>query len=321
MNIYIGENIKRLRLRKGITQEQLSVAAGVSCAAVSKWERENTLPDISQLPVLANYFGVSIDELMGYDAARIENEILCFIEEHNRLRKAGKVREYTTLSKKAYRDYPNDPRVMHLYMWDKAGDYADNDPAVILANKDELNEICQKILSSSSDIYLKLDAINMQGKILHAEGRTEEAAALYEKEFPDWYQTRAQKTEQLFDKSTPEFARHLKCNMLELGSFALNKKSKELWFCHHLSLSEKGEAALAVCAALESLRGTAFLWEMDYYLAYFANEMALKMKLGGDLDTAERLRDIAQEARQRFADYSRTDPDITEYCEKLNSRF
>lgn len=300
MNIYIGENIKRLRLSRQITQEQLSVVAGVSCAAVSKWERENTLPEISLLPVLANYFGVSIDELMGYDAARVENDILCFIEEHSRLRRAGKAAEYTALSEKVYREYPNDPRVMHIYMWDKAGDYADNDPAVILANKDELNAICKRILAGSNDIYLRMDAVNMQGKILHAEGRTEEAIALYEREFPDWYQTRGQKTEQLFDKSTPEFAYHLRRNMLELGNFALNKKCKELWFCSNLSLAEKGEAALAVCAAFESLRGTPCLSEIDYYLACFAGEMALKLKLEGDLDTAERLRTMAQEAKQRF---------------------
>lgn len=84
MNIYIGANIKRLRLKKQITQEQLSLALGVSCAAVSKWERENTLPDISLLPLLANYFGVSIDELMGYDAARIEDEINKFFEERRK---------------------------------------------------------------------------------------------------------------------------------------------------------------------------------------------------------------------------------------------
>ena len=65
MNIYIGENIRRLRLEKQITQEQLSEAMGVSCAAVSKWERSDTLPDISLLPLLAHYFSVSIDELMG----------------------------------------------------------------------------------------------------------------------------------------------------------------------------------------------------------------------------------------------------------------
>lgn len=62
----IGSNIKRLRQNKGVTQEQLGVALGMSSQAVSKWENESALPDILILPKLADYFGVSIDELMGY---------------------------------------------------------------------------------------------------------------------------------------------------------------------------------------------------------------------------------------------------------------
>ena len=53
MEITIGANIKRLRTAKGITQEQLSEAMNVTCAAVSKWEREETYPDITLLQPLA----------------------------------------------------------------------------------------------------------------------------------------------------------------------------------------------------------------------------------------------------------------------------
>ena len=62
----IGANIKRLRVNRGVTQEQLGDALGVSGQAVSKWENESALPDILFLPKLAEYFGISIDELMGY---------------------------------------------------------------------------------------------------------------------------------------------------------------------------------------------------------------------------------------------------------------
>lgn len=47
MEMTIGTNIKRLRTAKGITQEQLSLAMNVTCAAVSKWERSETYPDIT----------------------------------------------------------------------------------------------------------------------------------------------------------------------------------------------------------------------------------------------------------------------------------
>lgn len=318
MNIYIGENIKRLRAERQMTQEQLADAMGISCAAVSKWEREETLPDITHLPVLAHYFNVSIDELMGYDAARVEEEINQYLEERRRLFMAGKKKAYTRLSEKAYRDYPNDYRVMNCYMWDKVGDYADNDPSVILENKEELSFLCRRILDGCSDAFLRMNAVNMQGKILHAEGKTEEAVALYQKEIPDWYLTHEQKTEQLFAKDTPEFARQLRFNMLELGAFAVNKKSKELWFCRGLTTEEKGEAALAVCAALDGLRETAFLCEADYYLSCFALEMAGKMKAAkGDADTIKRLQGIGEEAKKRFLKYGETDETIKAYCQKI----
>ena len=318
MNIYIGENIKRLRLNKHITQEQLSVAMGVSCAAVSKWEREDTLPDITLLPMLANYFDVSIDELMGYNAARIENEINNFMEEHRKLFAAGKTTEYTTLSEKAYKEFPNDYRVMNQYMWDKVGSYADNDPSVLTANKEELLTICEKILDGCNNVFLRLNALNMKGKVLHAEGKTDEAIALYKKEIPDWYLTQGQKTEQLFAKDTPEFAYYLKFNMLELGSFSVNKKCKDLWYCNNLSTDEKGHAAITVCKALESLRETDILYEVDYYICCFAEDIAHKLKHnGGDIEIINQLNSIAADAKQRFLKYSDTDPIVHEYCKTV----
>ena len=59
----IGMTIRRLRKEQGVTQEELSEAIGVTPQAVSKWENDTGLPDISQLVPLANYFQVSIDTL------------------------------------------------------------------------------------------------------------------------------------------------------------------------------------------------------------------------------------------------------------------
>lgn len=62
----IGKNIKRLRVNVGMTQEQLAERLHISGQAVSKWENETALPDITLLPELADCFGVTIDELMDY---------------------------------------------------------------------------------------------------------------------------------------------------------------------------------------------------------------------------------------------------------------
>lgn len=59
----MGDNISRLRRGIGMTQEMLAYRLGVSAQAVSKWERQLSCPDVSLLPVMAEVFGVSIDDL------------------------------------------------------------------------------------------------------------------------------------------------------------------------------------------------------------------------------------------------------------------
>ena len=61
----LSGNIKRLRLDKNLTQEQLATKLGVSAQAVSKWETSETYPDGALLVPLANELEVSLDELFG----------------------------------------------------------------------------------------------------------------------------------------------------------------------------------------------------------------------------------------------------------------
>ena len=62
----IGRTIQCLRKAKGVTQEKMAQQIGVTFQAISKWENEYTLPDIMLLPAIAEYFGVSIDDLFQY---------------------------------------------------------------------------------------------------------------------------------------------------------------------------------------------------------------------------------------------------------------
>ena len=64
----IGENIRSLRQRKGLTQEQVAQQLGVTYQAVSKWENGTNTPDIALLPEIAALFGVTIDALFNQDA-------------------------------------------------------------------------------------------------------------------------------------------------------------------------------------------------------------------------------------------------------------
>lgn len=70
----IGTNIRLLRKTKNITQEELANALHISYQAVSKWENGSSQPDIALLPAIANYFGVSIDELFGFKLQAMTNK-------------------------------------------------------------------------------------------------------------------------------------------------------------------------------------------------------------------------------------------------------
>ena len=60
----IGQNIAKFRKEKSITQEQLSEICGVTPQAVSKWENDNSCPDVTLLKTIARAFGISVDELL-----------------------------------------------------------------------------------------------------------------------------------------------------------------------------------------------------------------------------------------------------------------
>ena len=70
MKIRIGDKIRELRRRDDRRQEDLANALGVTCQAVSRWESDTGYPDMELIPAIANYFGITIDELFGYESDR-----------------------------------------------------------------------------------------------------------------------------------------------------------------------------------------------------------------------------------------------------------
>lgn len=71
----IGKTIKRLRVLNNVTQEELASQIGVFTQAVSRQETGVTYPDIALLPILAAFFSVSTDELLGYKISEREETL------------------------------------------------------------------------------------------------------------------------------------------------------------------------------------------------------------------------------------------------------
>lgn len=75
MNINLGTKIRELRKKNGLTQEDMAAKLNITAQAISKWENDTCYPDMAQIPVLANFFGVSLDELFCYDVAQLNKRI------------------------------------------------------------------------------------------------------------------------------------------------------------------------------------------------------------------------------------------------------
>lgn len=98
----IGKKIKTLRKNKKMTQEQLAEVLSVSSQSVSKWENCLSVPDIELLPIIARYFGITMDELFNYrlDALNYKERFIRFMVDNGVLRfgefqlKSGRISPY-----------------------------------------------------------------------------------------------------------------------------------------------------------------------------------------------------------------------------------
>ena len=71
MILLLNENIKKLRLARGLNQVEFAKILGVSKQCVSNWENDNVMPSIEMLLKIADFFGVSTDYLLGRSDKRV----------------------------------------------------------------------------------------------------------------------------------------------------------------------------------------------------------------------------------------------------------
>ncbi len=141
--IKLGENIKRLRLQKELTQEELSEVLGVSPQAISRWENGVAYPDITLLPAIANYFDITLDELMNMNEIRSTEKLNSIFAEVHKLEIDGNIDKAITLLRNAIKTYPNNYSLL-------------SELALALTNKDDsayLNEaiiLSEKVLTNST---------------------------------------------------------------------------------------------------------------------------------------------------------------------------
>lgn len=111
--IQAGEIIRELRKNKGITQEQLAEVLEVSTPAISKWESCQTNPDISILPIIARFFNVSIDFLLGFSSEVSDEEIKIICDDVQRKFRNQKLEKAKKEWSNYLRQFPTNHRLRY----------------------------------------------------------------------------------------------------------------------------------------------------------------------------------------------------------------
>ena len=174
----IGNKIRELRKQRGITQEQLAESIGISFQAVSKWENNIALPDITLVPVLASYFGVSMDELFDFNLKEIEHAVRIITEKAYQYRESNPA-ESRRILEEGLKKYPENDILLNnlLYVLDYS------------VKPDETIAIASKLIEKTNQNDVKYDALRFLAYAYKAKGDLESAEAAIE-QIPEIYFTK-----------------------------------------------------------------------------------------------------------------------------------
>ena len=162
VRIKIGEKIRLLRKKNDVTQDMLAEQLGVTPQAVSRWESGVCYPDMNFLPLIADYFGVTMDDLLCYNNVRKEQKVTEILEEADRLLDREKLSDAMELLRNGLAEYPSSYRlqielaeVLSLYAESLNEESSEEQAPPVAKLLDEAVSLCRHILSDCTDDLLR----------------------------------------------------------------------------------------------------------------------------------------------------------------------
>lgn len=178
MELNIGNIIKELRKEKQLTQEQLAERLGISFQAISKWENNIALPDITLVPKIAQVLGVTTDKLFSYNQQDIHSEIddICNNAYEFRESNPAKSRE---ILEEGLKKYPGNDILLNNLLY--VMNYSKEPDATI--------KLASKLIAATTLSDVKYDALRFLAYAYNAKGDTESAVSALE-QIPEIYFTK-----------------------------------------------------------------------------------------------------------------------------------
>ena len=177
----IGIKIKKFRHQKDLTQEQLAEYLNVSVPAVSQWESGKTVPDVSTLLALANFFDVALDELFDRASKDKEIEMEKYYSLDREYTNQGEIKKSLSLWREAVQKYPGDFNCLIKLAYSlEAIVYSGGESEEIERNAKESIVICERILRDCTESDTRNSALQILVHLYsHHSIANEDAAVKY----------------------------------------------------------------------------------------------------------------------------------------------
>ena len=224
-NINIGNKIRELRKKKGITQEALASVLSVSPQAVSKWESGLTYPDMEMIPVISGYFEVSMDILFDYDVREMKAKIQKIIDDAWDYF-FDDTQKYIEIMKSALREYPGNEELLTALLDAYEYNLRDKGDASRL---DEMIELSQKIITESNDFIRVCNVKDIQAAAYLKKGEYQKAKDVLEKLPQDFSIRHDTMSFRLSGKDKLDSSTWSKCHHLQYLYIAC-KQEGDAWF-------------------------------------------------------------------------------------------
>ena len=202
MAMKIGEKIKALRKSKNISQESLAKVLGVTFQAVSKWETNITTPDVSLIPSIVSFFGISIDELFDYNVLENEQKIDNICREAANYRFDDPIRAEGIL-REGLKQFPSNETILTVLvyvLWNIPG------------RDQELIDTCKQLILCATNEGVKCDVLRILAEAYHRVGNYSQITPVLE-QIPEFYFTKKECIARLTDGKSSLDAAQFQMNL------------------------------------------------------------------------------------------------------------
>ena len=226
MSIKMGEKIRLLRKQKNISQEVLAQFLGVSFQSVSKWENETTMPDITLVPAIASFFGVSTDELFSFNLMEIEQKVERICTEAYQYRESDPAKSEAIL-REGLKKFPGNDILLNNLL------YTMRSPE----RSAEVITLCKSLIETTRFDDVKYDALRILAETYHEQGESELTRITLEK-IPELYFTKLELQAKLLAGEEK-----LRAGNMQLGlSLDSAAEMAELLASHYTSVGDASKA-------------------------------------------------------------------------------